>query len=1235
MLPCNAYLSANILLMKTVALVALCLLAVCNVHAQKFMELNDEFMTLYKAERYAEAAVVGEKALKQAKLEFGTVHLNYAISLQNLGECYTMLQQFDKALPNYRQSAQSYERIYKTNEVQDIAVINSSIASIHFLQNRYDSAIHYFKKTLVYFKKYTDDNEQNLIETYKNLKDSYFTITDYDNLAAICTEALPVIAAEMGKDNETYYEMAYFKGMALYNTGDLDGSEAALRESLAVLAELAGTNNFEYVSVLFTLANTVKTAGKSDEAVALLNQSISIHELLAEKNSIILSTSYKLLGDIYTDKASYAQAVAYFNKGLSLLTTPEEQVGDVYFGIRQSLAYCYVQGGNLLEAKAVLQQLLSELPADDIRRGELLIVLANAEVQMNELAAAEEHANAGYALLGKSSKEGHALQGNAKEVLGMVYNKMGNTRRSIETFKEAVAILSRFYGAESRGVASVYSNMGITYFEAGDYALAEIAYENSLNIRRKVVGVKHPEYALSLMNLGMVHVYQARYIEADKLMVEAMNIYIEAGMTGTTNFIFLVNNIALMAEQQGMYKDAKALYYQLLQIMKDRKEQNSMAAYTVYNNLSKLYFSTDQPDSAAYYAQQGIDILKAEGKTNTKEYIKTTNNLLLAYKEMKDYARANALAKEIVPLTIKVMGEESELLGLVYSNLGILSMMQNRNSEAAAYLQASADITLKNYRDNFYVLSEKEKLGWWEERAFAFTLLPSLLVTEQSASGKWVEAMTDQQLQLKGFVLNDAAASLRRARAQATPALKKILDAWQFNKTLLGKMYALPVAQRTLNTDSLEAVTNTLEKQVSQSAGGLQVKSLNWKDVQAALKADEAAIEFMHFPYYKDGAYTDTVYYAAIVISKQSPPRFVPLGSEKAIAALLSTDENSKEAGINKLYRSSIRSAGNNSSFRGDSLYAMIWQPLMQYLKGINMVSFAPDGILHKVAFHALPAGGGKILIDSVQLQQYSGIRQLAENRSMAGIKWSKAHLVGNPDFSKSVTPSGKVVSFTGNNGGWNPLPGTAAEINLLKQLFSSAGVSVTTRSGAEANEENFKTAIVARPQILHIATHGFFLQRKEEYEIDGTAAAGESVLAGAENPLLRSGLILAGANAAWQGDKTVAGAEDGILNAWEISQLDLSDTRLVVLSACETALGDVQGTEGVFGLQRAFKIAGVQQMIVSLWQVPDKETAELMKAFYTHLLKGNTVRAAFYNAQKDMRMKYSPYLWAAFTLVE
>jgi len=240
---------------------------------------------------------------------------------------------------------------------------------------------------------------------------------------------------------------------------------------------------------------------------------------------------------------------------------------------------------------------------------------------------------------------------------------------------------------------------------------------------------------------------------------------------------------------------------------------------------------------------------------------------------------------------------------------------------------------------------------------------------------------------------------------------------------------------------------------------------------------------------------------------------------------------------------------------------------------------------------------------------------------------------------SNSENEYGSTSIFIPKNRGsnsivWNDLPGTAEEVKTIKLLFDQNKIATKSFMQTAAKEENLKALNGHSPQVLHIATHGFFLpepdMKRKEAGINQN-----NTYSLANDPLLRSGLMFAGCNYAWSGKTPVDGVEDGIATAYEISQLNLSNTELVVLSACETALGDVKGSEGVFGLQRGFKMAGVKKMIVSLWQVPDKETAELMTDFYSKWLSGKSVTESFYEAQTDMRKKYSPYYWAAFVLVE
>ncbi len=445
---------------------------------------------------------------------------------------------------------------------------------------------------------------------------------------------------------------------------------------------------------------------------------------------------------------------------------------------------------------------------------------------------------------------------------------------------------------------------------------------------------------------------------------------------------------------------------------------------------------------------------------------------------------------------------------------------------------------------------------------------------------------------------------------------------------------ALSVAERAYSTDSLSIVANILEQNINAKAGkALFTKqtAITWQQIQQSMQLDEAAIEFLRYPKFSNNNYTDSVNFAAIVIRKKGEPVLVPLGSEAQVQWCMTGGKtDSKETNISKLYRSSIKGNINTGpAFTGDSLYNILWKPLMPYLAGVKVVSYAPDGLLHKIAFAALPTGAGTLLLDSFQLQQYSSVRQVAEKKNTQNTV-KTALLEGYADFNAGSDATG--------NETWQILPATKKEIVTLQQLFQSKGINVAIDSGFKANEENFKAMSGNAPNILHIATHGFFLPDPPTQSADansGATATSGNLFATSQDPLMRSGIILAGANKYWQGEIVPNGKDDGILTAFEIAQLNLQNTALAVLSACETGLGDVQDSEGVFGLQRALKMAGIKNMVLSLWQVPDEETMELMSNFYTRLLNGKNVRQSFYEAQKAMRLKYPPYSWAAFVLME
>lgn len=334
-------------------------------------------------------------------------------------------------------------------------------------------------------------------------------------------------------------------------------------------------------------------------------------------------------------------------------------------------------------------------------------------------------------------------------------------------------------------------------------------------------------------------------------------------------------------------------------------------------------------------------------------------------------------------------------------------------------------------------------------------------------------------------------------------------------------------------------------------------------------------------------------------------------------------------------------------------LYNLIWKPLEPALQGITTLYTSPSGLLHRINLAAIRSPNGKTVGETKQLVLMGSTRQLVQPESSTEPYSATAYLAGGIRYHSDSIAIGYALREAGTRGINNTynlpfptdaiearagdlryLPATASEVQEIWQSLKNARFEVRKDTGFYATEESFRQlgASEASPTLLHLATHGFFFPDPvRNKNTDG------SVFKLSDHPMIRSGLIMAGAQEAWAGKKVPPGREDGILTAYEISQMNLSNTQLVVLSACETGLGDIAGNEGVYGLQRAFKIAGAKYLMMSLWKVDDQKTKTFMTTFYQEWLEQKrSIPDAFRQTQQKMRKTHpNPYDWAGFILIE
>ena len=398
-----------------------------------------------------------------------------------------------------------------------------------------------------------------------------------------------------------------------------------------------------------------------------------------------------------------------------------------------------------------------------------------------------------------------------------------------------------------------------------------------------------------------------------------------------------------------------------------------------------------------------------------------------------------------------------------------------------------------------------------------------------------------------------------------------------------------------------------------------QMKSFG--EMLRPLFENEYVIEFCLIPDYGDYP-NHTDYFGAYIIGKNfSVPKLVKLCETKDIEKILTPTQD------DSFFYSQLYTAEKSKQ-----LYNLIFKPLESTLRNARKIYYSPYGILANINFDCLADDNGQYLCNKTNLVRVSSVAQIAQVKSRSITAAPSVALFGNIDYKTyQNTPANAVkrdIDFIN-------LPFTKIEIDSIVKILNAHNIAVKTYEQISATEESFKRLSGKSPDILHLATHGFCLDTKEK-AANKPFAQSVKTFSQKESAMALSGLALSGANIAWKGNFDLPNVEDGILTAYEISQLDLSNTKLVVLSACETARGKIFPVDGVLGLQRAFKQASVGSILMSLWKVDDNATALFMQHFYKFLFETNDRHKALKMAQDEVKKQFpDPYYWAAWVMLD
>ena len=828
----------------------------------------------------------------------------------------------------------------------------------------------------------------------------------------------------------------------------------------------------------------------------------------------------------------------------------------------------------------------------------------------------------------------------------------GRYEEALPLSERALAIFEKLVGTENPEFAASLNNLAMLYKEKGDYARAEPLYQRALAIKERMTGTQPLELAASLNNLAVLYMEKGDYARAEPPYQRALKIKEEALGADHSSVATTLNNLARLYVAKREHARAEPLYQRALTISEKNLGADHPDVAIVLNNLAALYYARDNYAGAEPLFQRALAIEEKTFGAESRAVGRSLNNLAALYKAKGDDGRAEPLYRRSLALEEKALGTGHSSVAITLNNLAVLYEAKGDYERAVAELARAAEIREQNLALILTTGSENQKQLYLDTLSGETNGIITLNTISAPKNDAAARLALTTILRRKGRALDAMSDQIAVLRRRAAPEDQKLLDQLSAARSRLANLQLggasdkLDPAARRARLVAIAEEIEQLEGRIGRSSAEFraQVQPVSLSSVQAALPADAALIEFLSYrPFNARAGRGEKKFgaarYVAYVARREGEPQFVDLGGAAAI-----------EAKVEKL-RVALRdgrraAAGDVATVKSAAreLDIQVMRPVRALLGATRRVFLSPDGVLNLIPFAALVDERGKYLVedytftyltsgrDLLRLQVPSESRQpplvlanpLYDDAAAAGVK--KAGDTRDAPAAAAAVPAaiataglGREVEFAGIDFSlmrYAPLPGTAEEAAALSALLPGARVV----TAAEATEAALKQ--IHGPRVLHVATHGFFLADQtaaagsRELEL-GAAAAGGDAAARGKNLLLRSGLILAGVNQRRSGAN-----EDGVLTAAEAAALDLWGTRLVVLSACETGLGDVKNGDGVYGLRRALVLAGSESQVMSLWQVSDAATRDLMKAYYARLRRGEGRTEALRQVQLEMSNK-------------
>lgn len=922
---------------------------------------------------------------------------------------------------------------------------------------------------------------------------------------------------------------------------------------------------------------------------------------------------------------------------------------------RVQLARALSMQGGFARAEPLLKEALkmAEASLGKERPGlvRILDALAMLFKQTGRLREAESHLKRALAILEKGAGAGDATVALLLQRLAEVLMDQGRLREA-ETLARRASELAKTKLKESDPRrADVATGLGMILQQQGKLSEALPLFRESVSLREKGLRKGHPLIAQSLTNVAGILLDLDRAKEAEPLLRRALRIFEAATGSDHPHLEFILMPLARACRFQDRSKEALTLAERVLRIQSTRLGPDHPNTVFTLNLMAGIHADLGKLDRVEKLLQRGLKT--AEGRLGPGHPLigMCLNNLVALYREQKAYAKALPLADRAHAIQREAFGEFASSTIACRKERACLLLGLDRDREALAeFADIRRQETVATERV-FPISSEHQKLLWKQRGRATTAMIIELALKQQGAVPQAVQWALDACLAHKGAVTEAQAVEMEIAFGRGGPELarlaKDLVEARR-EAARLALRGRQDEAQRAARDRATQLEEQLAGKSAPYAARRAQRKAMR-KSVIASIPDKSAFVTYIRcLDFDRESVKWKGFRFSAVVIKHGGRPHLIDLGPAKAIEDAV---DGLRKAISRPMPSEKGEQASENLSAvhkRSVRVAELVLRPLWPHLKDVPRWILSPDGRLLVLPFSILPSpDSNEFVIDRYQIEYVTSGRSLV-GRFEAKKPSRDVLILADPDFNLSLASrkSGPARKRSSDPvdvpGGWKRLPGTREEGDALAALLRKHGRALTLKTGKEATRSALFSA--RRPRFIHLATHGFYLADQEQPEpsqltrgLAGIVSAKPihpgARLAGLarENPLLRSGLVFAGVNGK-------GGLLEGVATAQELTGLDLWGTELVVLSACETGLGEVTSGEGVSGLRRAFLLSGARNVISSLWKVPDRETKALMLDFYRALLDGKAPAAALRDAKLNCKARVlermgsaHPWFWGGF----